>query len=152
MIAARCRHQPETLDALGYGAIDIAHGECFGRGREDRHFAGTGRKGRLETLHVRCQRRIAHTWSALYPGHDGGGIGKLRHPFRADEAGDLDALETAIGEQVHQLDLACRIDRLLFVLQAVTRCHLDYRDMVGEFLNHAVSSGRSSRSTALSLV
>ena len=48
------------------------------------------RDRRLEALQVRRQHRVAHAGLAPDAGHHLRVVGHLRHPLRADEAGDLD--------------------------------------------------------------
>ena len=122
-------HRPEALDALGDRAVDVAPAEGLARGGEDHDLVGPlfarRRQGGVEALHVRHQHRIAHPGLAGDAGHDGGVVAHLRHPLRADEAGDLDLLQPGVLEPLHQLDLDARVDGLLLVLQAVARADVD---------------------------
>ena len=133
-------HRPEALDALGDRAVDVAPAEGLARGGEDHDLVGPLRARRrergVEPLHVRHQHRVAHAGLADDAGHDGGVVAHLRHPLRADEAGDLDLAQAGGLQPVHQLDLDRRVDRLLLVLQAVARADVDQ--------GHACSAVRSS--------
>ena len=64
-----------------------------------------------------------------HAGQHRGGIGHLRHPFRADEAGDLDVRQAGLLQPLHQLDLVGGGHRLRLVLQAVARTDLDQGDV-----------------------
>ena len=114
----------------------LRRAEGLAGGGEDHDLVGPllarRRERGIEPLHVRHQHRVAHPGLADDAGHDGGVVAHLRHPLRADEAGDLDLLQPGGLEPVHQLDLDARVDRLLLVLQAVARADIVDRDACGE--------------------
>ena len=74
-----------------------------------------------------------------------GVVGHLRHPLRADEAGDLDLAAAGGLQAVDEFDLLRRWHRLRFVLQAVARADLDEGDVAGNHgafkLGRLVSAG-----------
>src|SRR3546814_6858773 len=63
---------------------------------------------------------------------DLGGIGRLRHPLRADEAGGFDRPQASGRQAVDQLDLGRGGNDGLLVLQAVAWADLDDADAGGQ--------------------
>ncbi len=61
-----------------------------------------------------------------------GGVGHLRHPFRADERRHLDHRQIRRAQAVDELDLVGRRDQRAFVLQPVARADFDDRDRSGD--------------------
>ena len=126
-------HRPEALDALGDRAVDVLPAERFGGRGEDDDLVGPllapYRQCGLEPFHVGHQRRVAHAFLARDAGEHGRVVGHLRHPFRADEAGDLDLAQPGRLQPMHELDLDGGLDRLLLVLQPVARADVDEGDL-----------------------
>src|SRR5690606_27394016 len=111
------------------------------RGREHGDLARTCGMGTIVTLLIGYKYRIAHARAFFDGGEYFGGIGQLRHPFRADETGRLDRAQARARQAIDQLDLGCRRDDCLFVLQAVARTHLDDAHASG----HAAHDGLPAR-------
>ena len=131
----RLHHRAETLDAFLDAAVDVALAEGLGGGGEHHDLVGPRRRRQrqrsVQALHVRRQHRITHPGAPLDGGQHLGVVGHLRHPLRADEAGDLDLAQAGRLQPVHQFDLVRRRHRLLFVLQPVARADFHQGDAVG---------------------
>ncbi len=93
--------------------------------------AGSAQR-RLEALHVRHQHAVAHARFASDAAHDLRVVGHLRHPLRADVAGDLDLGQPRVLQAMNQVDLGLRGHRLTLVLQAVAWADVDEGDVGGE--------------------
>ncbi|MET3148161.1 UNVERIFIED_ORG: hypothetical protein ABIB63_003959 [Xanthomonas axonopodis] len=65
-----------------------------------------------------------------------GGVGQLRYPAWADEAGRFDRAQPGGRELIDQRDLVGSGDRLRFVLQAIAWANFDNADEVA----HALTS------------
>jgi hypothetical protein len=118
----------EAFHRLGDRAVDVALAEGLAGGAEDDDLVGPrGRVGerRHQALEVGRQHRMANARRSRDAGHHDRVVGHLRHPLRADVAGDLD-LAAAGGLQAgDQFDLVSGAHRLRFVLQPVARAHFD---------------------------
>src|SRR5690606_10441708 len=83
---------------------------------------------------------------AFDPCHHLGRVRQLRYPFRADEAGGLDAAQAGGREPVHQRDLVRGGDHRRLVLQAAARGDLDDADEVA----HAASAASPTTTSTAS--
>ena len=102
------RRKRSTLSAIEQ--LMLLPAERLARRGEDHDLVGPlfarRRERGVEALHVRHQHRIAHAGLARRsPAITCGVVAHLRHPLRADEAGDLDLLQPGGLQAVHQLDL-----------------------------------------------
>src|SRR5690606_13084606 len=77
-----------------------------------------------------------------------GGIDQLWYPFRTDEAGRLDALQTGGREPVDQRDLVGGGDQSLLVLQPVARADFDDADVVVHADSEACANATSTASAS----
>ena len=118
-------HRAKTLDAFFDAAVDVALAERLARRTEDDDLVGPRRERRFEALQIGNQHRIAHAAHALQARHHLRVVGHLRHPLRADEAGDLDLAHAGGLQQMNELDLVRGRHRLLFILQTVAWTHID---------------------------
>src|SRR5690606_22043166 len=137
-------HGRKALQRLVDRGVDVVLVEGLGGGGEHRDLLHPDRAGTLVAFFVGNQYRVMHARSAGDAGIDLGGVGQLRHPLRADEAGRLDAPQPGGGEAVDQGDLVGGGDRRLLVLQPVARADLDDADR----RLHAASAFSSATSTA----
>src|SRR5690606_25502453 len=101
----------------------------------------------LVSFLVGHQHRVMDARATGDPGEHLGGVGQLRHPPGADEAGRLDALQAGGREPVDQFDLVGAGDHRLLVLQPVARADLDDAYVAGQGGAH-VSAPASARATS----
>ena len=75
--------------------------------------ATPGGAGAIESGQIRHERGVARRRPARDAGEHLGGVGHLRHPFRADERGDFDHRQAGRRQPVDELDLVAGRDRRL---------------------------------------
>ena len=82
----------------------------------------------VEAAAVGHQARQHHAVPARHAARDLGGVGQLRDPLGADEAGDLDARQAAVDQRRDERDLVAGRDVARLVLQAVAGPDLVHGD------------------------
>ncbi len=132
VFAGSLHQRREACQALGDGAVDVLLRESFGGRTEHRDFLHAGLDGRLQALHVRRQRRVSDPGLALDLREDFGGARHLWHPLGRDEAADFDIGQPGGAQVVDQTHLVHHADRLLLVLQTVTRADFHQPDLFGQ--------------------
>jgi hypothetical protein len=82
----------------------------------------------IESGLVRHERGVTDRRVSRDAGGNLRGIRELRHPFRADEGGDLDDGRSGGGQPIDQLDLVGGRHECLLVLQPVAGTNFHHRD------------------------
>jgi hypothetical protein len=115
------------------------------RRHEDRDLAHAGGERGVEAAAVGHQARQDHAVSARHAARDLGGVGQLRDPLRADEAGDLDPRQAAVDQRGDERDLVGGRDVARLVLQAVAGPDLVHGDARRELHADARTIPRGDR-------